>query len=283
MFNNMREVHYLNKKGMDYIFTDLHGNYDLFQRALKLLDFNKTKDRVIIAGDLCDRGKQSLLCLKLLLEPWVLAVPGNHEQMLVEYVKNPYSMYGRAFKHNGGEWFDNYIPCDWEELGINKVVNKIETLPRMITFKDENDKVKLHVIHAELNVANIDRPITDADIEDEKTLYNMQTLSSWDGEYSFWGRAVFGDYYGHDFPQAVELSERDINRVKKFSSPDLSPIVSGHTVVDKPLKIGKLLNLDTCAFRGNLSGYCIQTDTIFTLNEDSEDFVNEFNQIDIKE
>lgn len=283
MFDNMREVHTLNTKGMDYIFTDLHGNFDLFQKALDILKFDPTKDRVIIAGDLCDRGKQSLRCLKLLLEDWVIAVPGNHEQMLVEYVKNPNSPYGRAFMYNGGTWIYDYPPFMWEEAGINEIVSKIETLPRMLTFKDTDNKIKCHVLHAELNVGSIEHQITNADIEDEATLKQMLTLSSLDGEYSFWGRAVFGDFYNHPVPDYSMLSQKGINRLEKFSHPDLSLIISGHTIMQKPLCFGNLLNLDTGAFMGSLSGYCIQTNTVFTLNENASDFVYEVNEINLND
>ena len=283
MFDNMREIHTLNTKGMDYIFTDLHGNFDLFQKALDILKFDPTKDRVIIAGDLCDRGKQSLRCLKLLLEPWVLAIPGNHEQMLLEYANCPDSLYGRAFLYNGGQWIYDYSPYGWEEIGLTEVIQKIQTLPRMITFKDTENKTKCHVIHAELNVGNINRQITDEDIEDEETLKQMLTLCSLDGEYSFWGRAVFGDFYGHPTPNYGVLSAKGIERLNKFSGDNLSPIISGHTIVDEPLRFGKLLNLDTGAFKGKLSGYCIQTETTFSLHKDSDSFVHDFNEIKLKD
>lgn len=280
MFDKMREVHTLNTKGMDYIFTDLHGNFDLFQKALDILQFDPTKDRVIIAGDLCDRGPESLRCLKLILEDWVIAIPGNHEQMLVEYTKNPNSMYGRAFMYNGGHWIYDYPPFMWEEAGINEVVAKIETLPRMLTVEGRN---KVHVVHAELNVGLIDHQITDADIEDPDILRKMLTLSSLDGDFSFWGRAVFGEFYGHPMPSYDMLNQKGIDRLAKFSHPNLSLIISGHTIMDKPLCFGNLLNIDTGAYKGSLSGYCIQTNTVFTLNENASDFVYEVNKINLND
>ena len=279
MFNNMREVHTLNTKGLDYVFTDLHGNYNLFQKALNLLDFDPAKDRVILAGDLCDRGKNSLECLSLLFEPWVLAVPGNHEQMLAEYILNPGSMYSRAFMYNGGNWMYDYSKPSSEYSTILDAVEKIKTLPRMITLKDTENKTKCHVLHAELHVGYFDTAITDEDIEDEDTLNKFLTIPSTDGEYSFWGRAVFDEFYGRQPPDYSELTQRTIERLKKFSSPNLSPIISGHTIMDKPLKFGKLINIDTGAYQGKLSVYCVQTENIFTLHEDSNELVCDINEI----
>jgi len=277
-FNNLREVIPANTEGKDYIFGDLHGSYDLFEKALDLLKFDKTKDRVFFVGDLCDRGPQSLKCLQLLLEDWVYAIPGNHEQMLIEYVSNPTSPYGRAFMYNGGNWIDNYPRWTWDEIGLNKIIEKIKTLPRMLTVIDQYD-MQVHILHAELNVSNFDRPITDSDIEDEDTLKEMLTLPSLDGDYSFWGRACFYKFYDHPSPTINLLNEKERERLIKFSHLDLSLIVSGHTIVDKPLCFGNLLNIDTGAFRGRLSGYCIQDGAVFTLHKELDHFKYDYNDI----
>lgn len=72
-----------------------------------------------------------------------------------------------------------------------------------------------------------------------------------------------------------------MTRLKKFSDPDLSMIISGHTIVDKPLNFGNLLNIDTGAFRGRLSGYCLQDNTVFTLYKELDHFKNDCNYIKI--
>jgi len=163
---------------------------------------------------------------------------------------------------------------------IDDVVAKIETLPRMLTVEGRN---KVHVVHAELNVGLIDHQITDADIEDPDILRKMLTLSSLDGDFSFWGRAVFGEFYGHPMPSYDMLNQKGIDRLAKFSHPNLSLIISGHTIMDKPLCFGNLLNIDTGAYKGSLSGYCIQTNTVFTLNKDASDFVYEVNEINLND
>jgi serine/threonine protein phosphatase 1 len=279
-FNNLREVIPANTEGKDYVFGDLHGSYDLFEKALNLLKFDKTKDRAFLVGDLCDRGPQSLECLQLLLEDWVYAVPGNHEQMLVEYVNHPFSPYGRAFIYNGGYWIENYLESTWDEIGLNKIIEKIKTLPRMLTVKDRCN-MQVHIIHAELNVSWFDGPITDSDIENEKSLKQMLTLSSEDGEYSFWGRACFNKFYDHPNPSIDLLDDRELQRLKKFSDPGLSMIISGHSIMDKPLSFGNLLNIDTGAYLGKLSLYCIDDNTVYTLHKELDYFKSECNYIKI--
>lgn len=77
-----------NTKGRDFVVGDIHGAYDLLDKALIAVGFDPEKDRLISVGDLIDRGAQSAKCLEYLKQPWFFAVKGNHEDMFLDTVKN---------------------------------------------------------------------------------------------------------------------------------------------------------------------------------------------------
>lgn len=70
-----------NDKGRDFVVADIHGCFDLFEKALKAVGFDPDKDRVFAIGDLIDRGPQSDKCIEYLDKPWFHAIRGNHEDV----------------------------------------------------------------------------------------------------------------------------------------------------------------------------------------------------------
>ena len=74
-------------------FTDLHGNYKLWN---KIKNYYKDDDTLIFLGDACDRGKDGIKIIQELL---------NHEQMLLSYYKQgiPESLISEKelIKYNG--------------------------------------------------------------------------------------------------------------------------------------------------------------------------------------
>jgi serine/threonine protein phosphatase 1 len=73
-----------NTRGRDLIITDPHGAFDLVWEAMKAANFDRSCDRLLVGGDLIDRGAGSARAGKFLREPYVHSIAGNHERMLVE-------------------------------------------------------------------------------------------------------------------------------------------------------------------------------------------------------
>lgn len=69
----------LNTKGRDIIVADVHGQYHLLKTALTKVKFDPKKDRIVIAGDLIDRGKNSKLALDWVEKEYCFATIGNHD------------------------------------------------------------------------------------------------------------------------------------------------------------------------------------------------------------
>lgn len=70
-----------------YVMSDIHGCYDVFLKMLDKINFSST-DRLVLAGDYIDRGKQSYEMLKWLehTPKNVKLIRGNHEEEFVAYV-----------------------------------------------------------------------------------------------------------------------------------------------------------------------------------------------------
>lgn len=72
-----------NTQGRDFVVGDIHGAYDTLIAALRAVNFNVHKDRLLSVGDLIDRGPHSYRVAKFLAQPFVFAIRGNHEDMLL--------------------------------------------------------------------------------------------------------------------------------------------------------------------------------------------------------
>ena len=68
-----------------YVIGDIQGCFDALQRLLSVIDFRTDRDRLWLAGDIVNRGPDSLATLRWCLEHTdnVVAVLGNHDLHLL--------------------------------------------------------------------------------------------------------------------------------------------------------------------------------------------------------
>lgn len=67
---------------------DIHGCIDEFDELIKTISYNKSKDRLILLGDLIDRGPDSVGVIKRAQELKAEAVMGNHEDKFIKWINN---------------------------------------------------------------------------------------------------------------------------------------------------------------------------------------------------
>lgn len=79
------------------VIGDIHGCYSELKKLITDLElngeYNKNTDKLVFLGDYIDRGKDSSLVIKFIRKLQkenknVIALMGNHEDMLLEYYKN---------------------------------------------------------------------------------------------------------------------------------------------------------------------------------------------------
>ena len=91
-----------NKAGRDFVVGDIHGAFDLLEKALRAVSFDPSKDRLIAVGDLVNRGAHSAECLHYLSQPWFYSIRGNHEEWFLTLYKD--GALQRDVRQTGMSW-----------------------------------------------------------------------------------------------------------------------------------------------------------------------------------
>lgn len=237
-----------NKEGRDFVCGDIHGSYSCVERFLREISFDRSKDRLICAGDLIDRGPENEKCLDLLYEPWFHMVKGNHEDLMERFFDGDYiglAYWGR----NGGHWGVGYLQelSDVAMQVRDCVTDKIKQLPLLITVEKATGGL-FHVLHAEIWDHE---PITDEDMANEEKFRYLATRKTANGDTVMWGRAMFirlcrnelNDNFIAKFKRWVSLE-----KLNCIFNTELSHIYSGHTPLRRPVQFYGQTNLDTMAY-----------------------------------
>ena len=166
-----------NTRGRDFVVGDLHGAFDLLEGALRQANFDESRDRLLMVGDLEDRGRASARCIELLLKDWAVSARGNHEQMALESfdsrgeLKIPADRL-QAFHRNGMGW--------WLKLSAPKRLELLKLIERLpFALETETSRGTVGIIHADVPVG-MDWPTFIGKLEalDNRTL-----------QVCIWGRA----------------------------------------------------------------------------------------------
>lgn len=246
-----RKILKANLEGRDYVIGDLHGAYSAFENLLKNLNFDKSKDRIISVGDLVDRGPDSYSCLQLLDEPWFHCVKSNHEEMMVSAFYG--GSVGRYWVRNGGHWgqtlLDQHLPLEeFEETEFGKLVLKAKNLPYIISVETKSGE-QVHVVHAEFPKEVV---ITDEALNDPEFVNDIVSIQNYEGSKLLWDRFTFLDFFRFPLHNIKKIARKVHARVSRYNipifTPNLSHVISGHTMVQRPLTIGSMTCIDTAAY-----------------------------------
>jgi len=218
----------INKKGLDYVVSDIHGCYDKLMNKLNSVNFDYSKDRLFSVGDLIDRGQDNLKCLGLLNEPWFFAVRGNHCQAAIDYSRG--QMPAWEYSQWGGQWF-----IDLPDEQRQSIAEQLDLLPWVIQLKTVNGVIG--IVHSQ--------PVK---IE---------------GEYD-WKRfikSIKEDEYntGYDsvrekctFDRLIVSNETEL----KGNIPGVLAVVGGHTPIPEPIRQFNYFAIDTGAcYNSEPEGY----------------------------
>ena len=70
------------------IIGDIHGCIEEFDELIKKISYNKEKDKLILLGDLIDRGPDSVGVIRRAQELQADSVMGNHEHKYIKWLNN---------------------------------------------------------------------------------------------------------------------------------------------------------------------------------------------------
>lgn len=205
----------VNEVGRDLIVSDIHGCFGLLAELLIKANFDESKDRLIIAGDLVDRGPQSEKALDWLCRPYVHVIRGNHDEMVIIAAENNgYSLHEK----NGGEWFVKVMRDDPELADDFR--SHFSGLPLALEIPCKDGRT-FGVVHAECPTFDWNR-------------FTSLLQNSNDVEFNQVAKA------------AIEMRTRIYSRDDDpVTGIDL--VFVGHTPVSQPMKYGNTIYIDTGA------------------------------------
>ena len=94
---------------MTYVFSDVHGDVDSYWKMLKLIRFSK-EDRLIVLGDVCDRGNDSAeIYLDLMQRKNAVCIKGNHELMAESVLPYMFSLERKPSRSRYKSAYDNWM------------------------------------------------------------------------------------------------------------------------------------------------------------------------------
>ena len=215
-----------NADGRDIVVGDIHGHFDVLDRALHAIDFNNRSDRLFALGDLVDRGPNSPAALAWLQKCWFHSVIGNHDLSHALEAEREHISDFRVLDmivSTRDDWAASCDPAVYADL-----VAEFSRLPLAITIETSRGTVGL--VHAEL----------------------PHGYRTWDS----FVQAIDTESIDHN-ALWMATSDRflDLRPVKarddlKFFVPDVLAIFHGHSIpwFKQPMKVGNRYYLETGAY-----------------------------------
>jgi len=220
-----------------YVIGDIHGRLDLFEPLIDAIEQDMPQDgdevegRVILLGDLVDRGPDSAGVLAAVRE-WqrrrnVRVLIGNHEEMLLQSFEKP-EILRHYLKHGGRETLLSY-GLSRKRFNTLELEDLFELLPSLIP-QEERD----HVASFEEMIVAGDYVFVHAGVDP------AQPLEAQKRSDLLWIRDRFLDHEG----------------------PLEKVVVHGHTIFDRVMDCGNRIGIDTGAFRsGVLTALVLEADS----------------------
>lgn len=211
-----------NTSGRDFVIGDIHGCYSAVRALLNHVQFRPAVDRLFCVGDLVDRGPHSMDVLELTKQSWFFSCRGNHEQMLIDHLRNP-----DVVPPNDPVWLKKAFHTFTQRQQFSGIwLPVLESLPYVIVVGNRGSK--FYVVHAE--------------ILEQRASVTEEMIEKWSfkdpekaKKRAIWGRSLW---------TAFE-EERPIVRAHDLLLP---LIYCGHTIINTPLKLARQVYLDGGAY-----------------------------------
>jgi serine/threonine protein phosphatase 1 len=228
----------VNPVGRDLVATDVHGCFSLLEAAMRRADFDPQKDRLFLVGDMVDRGPESDQVVNWLRRPYVHAVRGNHDQMIIDAGRTGDTEF---LEDHGALWFKHLLNRgNYSE--IFELVDELTHLPLAIEVADRLGR-RYGLVHAECPFPSWTRFTQTLEHEtDPDRLHNTIMAALW---------------------SRTRIKYRDHSVIS-----DIDEILVGHSVVSAPSTLGNTRYLDTgaCYEGGHLTLTDITSGHVWTIS-----------------
>lgn len=236
---------------MIYVCSDIHGNYDRYEKAKSLLKPNG-EDVLFILGDMIDRGPDGIkILMDVMNQDYIVAMAGNHEWMMYQSLvlrkKEEYDNW--VYFGNGGDiTMEAFARLSKEDQ--MKLLRFISHLP--IAMQLEVNNKKIYLTHGCARRECMDETLMDLSECDYSDAFQIvwdspMTDYSLIPEYREYGNS---DLYihGHKFVQRQQKNYQAI-AYKEENFEIL--FIDGGCAIREPERYG---------FETALIVYCIDTD-----------------------
>ena len=224
---------------------DVHGQFDMLQRALAIAEYNEHRDIMIGVGDLIDRGPQSVEVVRFFdSSARRFCTMGNHEANLLE--AGGVATEAHAWCANGGDWAKRADPQD-----LSYCYKALSGLPIGIELVLDSPKSRIGILHAEVPVGMSWKDIQNLDIDrdDFRSIASL-TIDEWlRGRYRIKFIAMAQALSGELDSAAAVGPEVAITQ-------GIDLVISGHSIMRRrrPFRAGNQLWIDTGAFEHKYGG-----------------------------
>ena len=215
---------------------DIHGCLEEFDELLKVLSYNKETDRLILLGDLVDRGPDSIGVVARAREIDVECVMGNHDYKFLRWWRNAGSRQDVFGKHS---YYTEISDDD---------VNYIARMSPFIKLEKENTII----VHAGLRSGiSLERQTKDdlyyiRYLDDNNNFVSLKKINS------LGSKEAAGAHFWTEFWKGPENIIYGHN-VNSYDAPLIEEVVPGVTCY----------GLDTgCCFGGKLTAMILETKEI---------------------
>ena len=134
-----------------FVSGDIHGFYDEWQNALKDkgFDLNNPKHKIILCGDLFDRGNQPKEIIDFVLKhkDKVILIRGNHEDLMEQMIERNSSDYGDLCNGTAQTIVDLYPEWQISEFDLKKIAKETrlqEVLDMCIDYYETKNYIFVH-------------------------------------------------------------------------------------------------------------------------------------------
>jgi bis(5'-nucleosyl)-tetraphosphatase (symmetrical) len=131
---------------------DIHGCLDEFDEMLKTLSYHPDKDRVILLGDLIDRGPDSVGVVRRARELNLESVMGNHEYKFLKWFRDSKQIYDTQSYYSQLINEDiNYIANMSTYIKLNNIIAVHAGLKPGIAISDQRKDDLLYLRYTDAN------------------------------------------------------------------------------------------------------------------------------------
>ncbi|MEP7337144.1 MAG: metallophosphoesterase family protein [Acidobacteriota bacterium] len=178
---------------------DIHGKLRLFNRLLETMNYKAGEDKLILIGDLVDRGEDSRGVVERAMElkneapDTVIVLKGNHEAMMLSALFQPESEQAELWLYNGGvETLHSYINEEGEFDVPQEHWTFMESLP---TWHEDEYAIYVHAALSEDN----GQFLHPSETPDNPELYwsrNRHFFAEYKGKTVVFGHTITGMLFG---------------------------------------------------------------------------------------